>query len=229
MSTGPKIVITGTGRAGTTLLVQVLTDLGLDTGFASDHRLHDGVNAGLELDIQSPGAPRIVKDPRLSRRLGTLLDGGLVDVEHVIVPIRDLDIAVASRVRNAGYGRDLARRAGLFGTGRATQQKEALALLSYELVWSIARHDLPHTFLVFPRFANDWEYTYRKLAFLDPSIGPDRWKDAITARTDSSLIHESTLTQEERMKTVVGTLYSQWVARPGRVAKRMLASRPTRR
>ena len=28
----PKIVITGTGRAGTTLLVSVLTHLGLDTG-----------------------------------------------------------------------------------------------------------------------------------------------------------------------------------------------------
>ena len=32
----PKVIITGTGRAGTTLLVQVLTDLGLDTGYTSD-------------------------------------------------------------------------------------------------------------------------------------------------------------------------------------------------
>ena len=29
------VIITGTGRSGTTLLIQLLTELGLDTGFAS--------------------------------------------------------------------------------------------------------------------------------------------------------------------------------------------------
>lgn len=224
MSTGGKVVIAGTGRAGTTLLVQLLTDLGLDTGFSPDHLL-DGAHAGLEADIETPEAPRIVKDPRLSLRLGGFLDADLVEVEHVIVPIRDLDVAVASRVRNARYGSKFLVPGGLFDTASATRQKEALCLISYELLWTIARHDLPHTLLVFPRFAVDWEYTWRKLAFLDPSIPPGRWREAVTGRSDPALIHEQPLSRGERAMTVVGTLYQQCVARPRRLTTRMLKGR----
>ena len=222
MSTGPKVVITGTGRAGTTLLVQILTDLGLDTGFAPDHRVDERIHAGLEFKIESPNAPRIVKDPNLSRRLGGLLDAGTVEVEHVIVPIRDLEIAAASRIRNTKYGSNLHTFGGLFGTARATRQREALALIFYELFWTITRHELAHTLLEFPRFADDWEYTHRQLSFLDPSIPPERWKEAIARRADRSLIHEEPLTNEERAKTMIGTAYNRGIARPIRGARKLL-------
>ena len=222
MTTGPKVVITGTGRAGTTLLVQILTDLGLDTGFAPDHRVDDRIHAGLEFKIESPNAPRIVKDPNLSRRLGGLLDAGTVEVEHVIVPIRDLEIAAASRIRNTKYGSNLHTFGGLFGTARATRQREALALIFYELFWTITRHELAHTLLEFPRFADDWEYTHRQLSFLDPSIPPERWKEAIARRADRSLIHEEPLTNEERAKTMIGTAYNRGIARPIRGARKLL-------
>jgi len=222
VSTGPKVVITGTGRAGTTLLVQILTDLGLDTGFAPDHRVDERIHAGLEFKIESPNAPRIVKDPNLSRRLGGLLDAGTVEVEHVIVPIRDLEIAAASRIRNTKYGSNLHTFGGLFGTARATRQREALALIFYELFWTITRHELAHTLLEFPRFADDWEYTHRQLSFLDPSIPPERWKEAIARRADRSLIHEEPLTNEERAKTMIGTAYNRGIARPIRGARKLL-------
>jgi hypothetical protein len=219
---GPKVVITGTGRAGTTLLVQILTDLGLDTGFAGDHRLDERVHAGLEFRIESPNAPRIVKDPNLSRRLGDLLDRDVVRIEHVIVPIRDLDVAAASRVRNTRYGSNLHTFGGLFGTARATRQREALATLFYELFWTIARYDLPHTLLVFPRFAHDWEYTYRCLSFLDPTIPPERWQQAVAARAEPSLIHEQPLSRREQLTTFLGTAYNRGIARPMRAARRVL-------
>jgi hypothetical protein len=216
----PKVVITGTGRAGTTLLVQVLTDLGLDTGFSPDHRVDERVNAGLEFKIESPNAPRIIKDPNLSRRLGGLLDRGEVEVEHVIIPVRELDVAVASRVRNTRYGSDLHTFGGLFGTARATKQREALALVFYELLYTVARYDLPHTFLLFPQFTEDWEYTYRQLSFLDPSIPPERWKEVLADRVDRALIHEQPLTAAEKRKTVAGTFYNRALARPVRLAGR---------
>ncbi len=226
MSAGPKVIITGTGRAGTTLLVQILTDLGLDTGFVSDHRVDERVHAGLEFKIESPNAPRIVKDPNLSRRLGGLLDAGMVEVEHVIVPIRDLDIAAASRIRNTKYGSNLHTFGGLFGTARATRQREALALLFYELFWTITRHELPHTLLEFPRFAEDWEYAYRHLSFLDTSIPSERWKEVIAARADLTLIHEEPLTGEERVKTMIGTAYNRGIARPIRGVAKLLGGDP---
>ena len=217
-----KVVIAGTGRAGTTLLVQVLTDLGLDTGFGSDHEIDERVHAGLERGIEAPDAPRIVKNPNLSRRLGTLLDAGRVEIEHVIIPVRDLDVAAASRVRNTKYGSDLHTFGGLIGTSKATRQREALALVFYELLYTVARYDLPHTFLLFPRFAQDWEYTYEHLSFLDPSIDAARWQTAIESRVNLSLVREEPLTRSERYKTFGGTLYTQAIARPARGLRRAL-------
>jgi hypothetical protein len=214
----PKVIIAGTGRAGTTLLIQILTDLGLDTGFAPDAPIDPGAAAGLELPAAAPDSPRIVKSPHLSRWLPGLLDTGRVEVEHVIIPIRDLDVAAASRVRMARYGADLHTWGGLFGTTRATRQREALAVIEYELLYTIARHDLPHTLLEFPRFARDWEYAYAKLAFLDPSVPADRWQTAVTARVRPELIHETPLSGREQWMTRAGTLYHRAIARPIRGA-----------
>jgi hypothetical protein len=222
VSPGPKVVITGTGRAGTTLLVQVLTDLGLDTGFDPDTEIDERVHAGLETGIEAADAPRIVKNPNLSRRLGELLDARKVEIEHVIIPIRAIDIAAASRVRNTEYGSNLHTFGGLFGTARATRQREALALLLYELMYTVARFELPHTLLLFPRFAQDWEYTYAQLGFLDPSVPAERWREALERRARPDLIHEAPLTSAERAKTYAGTFYNRGIARPLRGARRML-------
>src|SRR3954468_18928156 len=102
----PKIVIAGTGRAGTTLLVQVLTDLGFDTGFRANPNIEYEARAGLERNIRSADAPRVVKAPGLSLELDDLVVRGEVELEHVIIPVRDLDVVSASRVRASGYGRD---------------------------------------------------------------------------------------------------------------------------
>jgi hypothetical protein len=56
------VIISGTGRAGTTFLVQLLTELGLDTGFPDAHsQIFPNCNAGMEYDIRDPKAPYIVK------------------------------------------------------------------------------------------------------------------------------------------------------------------------
>jgi hypothetical protein len=208
-----KVIIAGTGRAGTTLLVQILTDLGLDTGFAPDAPIDSRALAGLELPAAAPDSPRIVKSPHLSRWLAGLLDAGRIEVEHVIIPIRDLDVAAASRVRMTRYGSDLHTWGGLFGTTRATRQREALAVIEYELLYTIARHDLAHTLLEFPRFAFDWEYAYAKLGFLDPAIPAERWRDAVQGRVRPELVHETPLSDRERWLTRAGTAYHRTIGR----------------
>lgn len=218
----PKVLITGTGRAGTTLLIQVLTDLGLDTGVLPDAAIDPRASAGLELPITDPNGPRIVKSPLVIPRLGALLDDGIVRIEHVIVPIRDLDVAAASRVRLTKYGTNLHTWGGLIGTVRATRQREALALLEYELLYTIARHQLPHTLIMFPRFTHDWEYTFRQLGFLDPSVTPEQWRVALQRRVQPNLIHETPLSRSEHVMTVGGTAYNRTLAAPFRRARRLL-------
>lgn len=218
----PKVLITGTGRAGTTLLVQVLTDLGMDTGVPPDATIDPRASAGLELPITDPNGPRFVKSPLVIPRLGALLDDGIVRLEHVIVPIRDLDVAAASRVRLTKYGTNLRTWGGLMGTVRATRQREALAMLEYELLYTIARHQLDHTLLLFPKFAHDWEYTYRQLGFLDPSVAPELWRDALQGRVQPNLIHETPLSRSEHVMTIGGTAYNRALATPLRRARKLL-------
>ena len=65
----PHIVITGTGRAGTTFLMHLLTELGLETGFSPEtlsQNISQDSNSGLEWpneDFLSGKAPRVFKSP----------------------------------------------------------------------------------------------------------------------------------------------------------------------
>lgn len=193
-----KVIIAGTGRAGTTLLVAMLSDLGLDTGFRPGVRM-DGVSGGLERDIGKSETPRIVKSPGLSTRLGKLLDDGVISVEHIIIPMRDLDVAAASRVRVAGYGRFLGVRGGFTGTRSAARQRRVLESMLAELTWTVARYNLPHTFLEFPRFSHDWQYLYEQLGFLDPTLTVDDFRVVVEKRYDATEIRQEPLSRGERL------------------------------
>ena len=63
------IIIAGTGRAGTTFLVQLFTELGLDTGFSKEDFLtkidpisHGGLERSLD-DANYEKLPRVIKSP----------------------------------------------------------------------------------------------------------------------------------------------------------------------
>ena len=71
------VIISGTGRAGTTFLVQLLTALGLDTGFDSPTSgIFENCRAGMEWDLRHPNAPYIIKNPWLCDYLHEIM--GLV-------------------------------------------------------------------------------------------------------------------------------------------------------
>src|SRR5688572_28074547 len=91
------IIISGTGRAGTTFLLQLLTELGLDTGFPKGQVLDTNSRAGMELDIRDSHAPYVIKSPWLCDYLDDVLQGGEIIVYHAIIPVRDLYAAAQSR------------------------------------------------------------------------------------------------------------------------------------
>jgi hypothetical protein len=162
------LVISGTGRAGTTFLVQLLTELGLDTGFPDPSSgVYANCNAGMEWDISHPDAPYIVKSPVLCEFLDDVLRDGRTVIDHVVVPMRDLYAAAESR-------RDVTRRAdlalwgaavpgGLWHTDQPEHQEAALAIQFHKLIETVAKHDVPITLLHFPRFIHDPQYLYEKL------------------------------------------------------------------
>lgn len=205
----PKIVITGTGRAGTTLLVQILDELGLDTGLREGKLSPYGpsVRAGLECRVDDPDAPTVVKDMTLGFRIREVLASGQVEIRHVILPDRRLEIAAASRVRAAGYGRRPFRRGALTGTLRATQQARILADMRREIFDALDHFAVPHTVLEFPRFAADAAYTHAQLA---PLLGGATVADvqrALDVCVHQEMIHEAPLSRRERWATRVTTAW----------------------
>lgn len=187
-----KIVVAGGGRAGAALLLDVLRAVGIAGP--------DGERDARPAPIESPMAGRVVAvdDPG---RLSVLLDAGAVDVAHVLVPVRDLDIAAASRVRATRHTVGLADARG------------ALGRTGYELLETVARFGLPHTLLDFPRFAEDPRYLADRLSFLDPTLPFDAWRDALARCAQPDRIREQRLARRERIETVARVPIAQ-LARP---------------
>lgn len=189
------LIISGTGRAGTTFLVQLLTELGLDTGFqTSTPKLSPIGNAGMEWDLRAVNAPYVVKSPWLCDYLGEVLEGGDVIVDHAIIPVRELHAAAESR-------RDVHRRSGptarpqevpggLWHTDEPAEQEAILTRQLYKLMYELARHDVPLTLLVFPRLAREGEYLYRRLAPALPGVSREAFLGAFAAVARPEVIHD---------------------------------------
>lgn len=220
----PKIVITGTGRAGTTLLVQILDELGLDTGVAEGKLSPYGhaVRAGLEARVDDPEAPTVVKDMTFGFRAQALLDSGEIAVAHVLIPTRRLDVAVASRIRAAGYGRLPFRRGALTGTLRATDQKAVLEKMRAELIDALHAHEVPYTELEFPRFAGDAAYLHERLAVLHLDATVEDVQQVLDRCVRPELIHEVPLSRREVWRTRAVTAWMVCVRYPVAAVRRRL-------
>lgn len=170
------LIISGTGRAGTTALVQILTHLGLDTGYTPDTCRHIDRNsrAGLEKWIEADDAPYIIKSPHLCDTLGEVLAARPdIRIDTAIVPIRNLKDAADSRVFNARRMpfREPSRvMGGLFGTTNADEQEAVLTRKLYQLLLVLTEHDIPVLLLHHPRFLEDVRYLSAKLRLLFPGV-----------------------------------------------------------
>lgn len=175
------LLIAGTGRAGTTFLVQYLAECGLDTHLARQpHPGYDeDANAGLEdLLPDNPDAPYVVKSPWLYEYVERLLADRSVVVDAVIVPMRSIVEAATSRSINelrARYGSptlpDDCKQWESWGTTpggtvyslNPIDQARLLALGFHELLHALVKRDIPVVLLDFPRFVDDPNYLHEAL------------------------------------------------------------------
>jgi hypothetical protein len=186
-----KVVITGTGRAGTTFLVRLLTELGLDTGFTRRNWPRDyfrHCDAGLEHDLAGAETPYIVKNPALCETLESILAEGRVMVDHAFIPIRDLDAVAFSRIRVGGANESVP--GGLLKNSDPGRQKAILAEMFHQLVHTLVAHDIPHTFLLFPRFACDPDYAHARLRPMLGHIPVETFREAFARVSNPALIHD---------------------------------------
>jgi hypothetical protein len=191
------VIISGTGRAGTTFLVQLFTELKLDTGFPD---IHTGVfrnsNAGMELDLRQNDAPYFIKNPWLCDNLDEILMTEDIVIDHAIIPIRDLYSAAQSRIHvsekaeGEGHMRGNTTPGGLWHTSNPAEQESVLAKQLYKLLHTTAKHDIPVIMLLFPKLVSDPKYLYEKIRQLFENISFENFIYAFKKVSRPELVHE---------------------------------------
>ena len=186
------VLITGPGRSGTTMLVELLERLGLETRV--DHDRYDSVaRAGLEWSLTDPDPPYVVKNPKASVRLQDWIDRGVVepgDLDLVVVAVRDLSAAARSRAEVSAQRRRVGAPGGLDGVRWARGQESELARQLGRLVLTLAEHEIPHVLLAYPRSVRDPQYCYRALRPVLADIGPDEFEAAWREIVRPELVHD---------------------------------------
>lgn len=190
-----RVYVSGTGRAGTTFLIQILTNLGLDTGFhnSRDVGYYPTARAGMEWDIYDRCGPTIIKSPFLCDHVDDLLAAGF-KFRHVIVPIRDIASAAASRrlvqFQTTGRTDGDPVAGGLWGTKVGDDQENVLARKFAALIEALVRNELPMTFVNFPRITKDEHYLFEKLGPVFPEVKSKQFHEAFQAVARPELINQ---------------------------------------
>lgn len=187
------LLISGTGRAGTTFLVQLFTQLGLPTGFKnSQDGIHTECNAGMEWpveDIFKKSAPYVMKSPGISEHIERILTTPGVVIDCMIIPIRDLYASAESRRANARRAGNPKTAGGLWMTKKPRRQEAALAIQLHYLVHALIKHDVPVIWLHFPRLVEDAEYLHDKLKPVLPGIDLESFSQAFKIVSRPELVH----------------------------------------
>ena len=185
LQTQRHLLIAGTGRAGTSFLVRYLDRLGLDThlGRNGDQAAwHEDANAGLEdSPILSWNAdlPYVIKTPWLHQVIDHVLADATIAPDAVIIPVRDLAEAAASRSvtewhamhRSVPWMTELDQSweqwgqvpGGAIYSLNPIDQGRLLAVGFHHLVQRLIAADIPIIFLAFPRLAEDSDYLFDRL------------------------------------------------------------------
>lgn len=156
-------LVTGTGRAGTSALMQLLVHLKLPTGWPEEEIakvLKRPCIAGLEHDIDF----QFTEDIKIFKKIDVWSRiRKLKNLDNVIIPIRNLEDSAKSRAR-VGKGVN----GGLTVKDGATDIDSQIALntnIIYELMYTLCDLDIPFTFIMFPKFATDADYLWDKLSW----------------------------------------------------------------
>jgi hypothetical protein len=190
METRRHLLIAGTGRAGTSALVQYLSALGLDTHLSrpgGSAHWDDRAQAGFE-DLPFPTGgddlPYVIKLPWAYQLIDQILSNPKVRLDAVLIPTRDLVEVSASRSivelqamhHNAEWLADIASPwehwaitpGGSIYSVSPVDQARLLAVGFHHLIERIARADVPLVLLSFARLVSEPDYLFAKVRHLLP-------------------------------------------------------------
>lgn len=171
-----NVIVSGTGRCGTTFIMLIFTFLGLDTGFTEKNyysNIDTDANSGLEKDLNFA---YIVKSPAYLQCIGEVILETTID--WMIIPIREYEDSALSRYK-LGSG----VRGGLWEANNAVEQVQMYWRIMAKYLRKMVKHHIPTIFLDFDKMITSQRYTYTKLKPVLVDITFDEFKIAYTKAT----------------------------------------------
>lgn len=211
MKTRKHILITGTGRSGTSFLVELCTNLGLDTGFDSkdlENKNKSLGRAGLEKDIRNKNCPYIVKNPCFCDYADEVFTREDIFIEHIFVPIRNLNAAAQSRIHVHKSGieqqtiwtkvmiklglKKIGFDGGIWHTRSVNTDNQSYILLNqlYKLMLSISNSTTELTLIRYPLLTKNPKYLYEKLNPILKNISYQTFLDVFNRTVNPEFVNQ---------------------------------------
>lgn len=158
-----RLVITGTGRAGTTWMVEWLRAAGLDCGDPLSEYYDEAARAGRERCALDVDAPAVVKDPWLWTYVDRL-DPATVAV--LVMPVRRLEDAAKSRQTVEGVlgsGVSAHTPGGMLYSTLTVDLTRLLSVAFYTALQWAVEHNVPVQLLDFEQMMDNPQYAAEKM------------------------------------------------------------------
>ena len=162
----PKILITGTGRCGTSFLQSIFWKLGYFVAEDEKHKIMETPlppDGTLEKPFQWNQRPYVMKSPGSSTLLARAIWKGegeyyFAALKHVLIPVRDPSYVAESHSRRGWQ---------IAGVPRVIRENVSMAdqatWVLGNLVSALTYADTPFTLMDFPRMAEDCTYLHDML------------------------------------------------------------------
>lgn len=207
------VIITGPGKCGGSLLMSVLTNLGMDTGFPKS-KVQGDVGGNYEWPLRGSRMktpfPHIVKEPQMCTDIDLRIKKLNLEVDHIYILLRRPGpIAPALEFMRRESGNKDVFEEGLNGDD-LDRVERGIAKRIEQVVHLIAELDFPHTLLSYPRFAADYEYAYSKLSHLmnQYNIPYDKFCEVMGANVDRKLVREAYASMPEWVRAYMRETYT---------------------
>ena len=154
-----KILITGTGRSGTTFLIKIFSFLDFDTGFNINNYkkyIFSNCNSGMEKHYCDNHY--ILKNPTFMADIEKIVkDKENITIKTVIIPLRDLDPSAQSRVNHKN------KEGGLWNATDKLSQINYYKDIISNYIFISTKYDLNTIFIDFDKMIKNKQYLFNKL------------------------------------------------------------------